>query len=546
MPNELDENEKPELSNLVLGTNEVYYEYDGKYFKRKVIVNKNLVCNLKDKNGNSLGVIRNEKTYALVEPTESEIPKNKIFVGWKITINGIEKIVSKENNIFTCEDGTIEGTEVIIEPKFESTIFVVNINKDVGIEKVIPVGCTEKESNKKYECPFDSLINLEVYSNVGYTVSTIVSDNSKASIKYLSSSNNKKTYSLENNELEEVILTASSTVNSYTITYNASGGSPATSSKTISYNTNYILPSNPTKSCGTFKGWFTEATGGTQITASTIMNRVENHTVYAQWDSNTSSGSWGTCSGGTCSGCSVATNSGTQTNTCGATRSCTPTKDCTSAGSWGTCSGGSCSGCSAASYSGSQRNSCGATRSCTPSLNCSTNGYWQGCSGGYCSGCSAAAYSGTEYNTCGGSRSCTPSLDCSSNAQVYTGSYYCGGATCGYAYCQNSCGGQTYTYLGQCVSLYCNAYMGQSTFSCNASPVSAPAQAQANMSLTSCALYGCKNSCGCSVMGQYATASGGTIGTYPCSQWAGSHTLTFYVYSSSGSASCSTSYYVTN
>ena len=33
----------------------------------------------------------------------------------------------------------------------------------------------------------------------------------------------------------------------------------------------------------TFAGWFTAASGGTQVTAATIVSTASNHTLYAQW-----------------------------------------------------------------------------------------------------------------------------------------------------------------------------------------------------------------------------------------------------------------------
>ena len=37
----------------------------------------------------------------------------------------------------------------------------------------------------------------------------------------------------------------------------------------------------------TFAGWFTAASGGTQVTAATIVSTASNHTLYAQWTANT-------------------------------------------------------------------------------------------------------------------------------------------------------------------------------------------------------------------------------------------------------------------
>ncbi|MDD2907427.1 MAG: InlB B-repeat-containing protein, partial [Candidatus Gracilibacteria bacterium] len=79
------------------------------------------------------------------------------------------------------------------------------------------------------------------------------------------------------------ILTNNCEVNNYTATFDGNGGnghSPTT--KSVAYNTAVgTLPSNPTRSGYTFNGWYTAASGGTQITISTIV--TADVTYYAQW-----------------------------------------------------------------------------------------------------------------------------------------------------------------------------------------------------------------------------------------------------------------------
>lgn len=74
--------------------------------------------------------------------------------------------------------------------------------------------------------------------------------------------------------------------NNYTLTYNNNGGSGCTN-KTVTYNSNYGTLCTPTRTGYNFAGWYTSATGGTQITQSTIMNKTQNHTIYAQWKEST-------------------------------------------------------------------------------------------------------------------------------------------------------------------------------------------------------------------------------------------------------------------
>ena len=71
-------------------------------------------------------------------------------------------------------------------------------------------------------------------------------------------------------------LTAVCTANTYTITFNANGGQTSTSSKKVTYGSTYGDLPVPTYSGYTFLGWYTSATGGTNVITS-------NQTLYAQW-----------------------------------------------------------------------------------------------------------------------------------------------------------------------------------------------------------------------------------------------------------------------
>lgn len=82
-------------------------------------------------------------------------------------------------------------------------------------------------------------------------------------------------------------------INSYTLTFNPNGGTVTPTSKNLEYNSAYGTLPTPTRASDaqytyTFAGWYTAATGGTQVTASTKM-AAKNTTVYAHWTSNTRS-----------------------------------------------------------------------------------------------------------------------------------------------------------------------------------------------------------------------------------------------------------------
>ncbi|MBR1878817.1 MAG: InlB B-repeat-containing protein [Paludibacteraceae bacterium] len=69
----------------------------------------------------------------------------------------------------------------------------------------------------------------------------------------------------------------------YTVTFNANGGSVATSSKTVTYTKTYGTLPTPTREGYEFAGWYTAATGGSLITNTSTYNLTTGQTLYAHW-----------------------------------------------------------------------------------------------------------------------------------------------------------------------------------------------------------------------------------------------------------------------
>ena len=77
-------------------------------------------------------------------------------------------------------------------------------------------------------------------------------------------------------------LYAQWTVNQYTLSFDANGGSVSESSRKVNYGAGYGTLPNPTRKYYTFDGWYTAKTGGTKVSSSTTMS-AQNVTVYARW-----------------------------------------------------------------------------------------------------------------------------------------------------------------------------------------------------------------------------------------------------------------------
>ena len=74
--------------------------------------------------------------------------------------------------------------------------------------------------------------------------------------------------------------------NKFTLTYNANGGTVSTGSKELTFGDSYGTLPTPTRDYYTFTGWYTAASGGTKVSASTTPASATDVTIYAQWELN--------------------------------------------------------------------------------------------------------------------------------------------------------------------------------------------------------------------------------------------------------------------
>ena len=72
----------------------------------------------------------------------------------------------------------------------------------------------------------------------------------------------------------------------YSVTFDANGGSTPTSTKTVTFGQTYGTLPDPTYDGYTFQGWYTAASGGTKIVATSPVDSTGNRTLYAQWKAN--------------------------------------------------------------------------------------------------------------------------------------------------------------------------------------------------------------------------------------------------------------------
>ena len=76
------------------------------------------------------------------------------------------------------------------------------------------------------------------------------------------------------------------TPNTYTVTFNANGGTPATTTKTVTYDSAYGTLTSVTRTGYAFTGWYTEKDKGDEVNSSTTVKFIDNQTLYVHWKRN--------------------------------------------------------------------------------------------------------------------------------------------------------------------------------------------------------------------------------------------------------------------
>ena len=180
-----------------------------------------------------------------------------IFNGW--TLNG--NVVTADTVVKTAGDHTLEA-------KFTPITYTIAFDGN---------GATSG-STSSISATYDKEYTLtNGYAKTGYTFSSWKRKDDGgnfgdgASVSNLTASNNST-----------VTFVAQWTLNSYTLNFNANGGSVSESSRTVNYGAAYGTLPTPTRTGYTFAGWYTSVSGGSQVSASTTMG-AGNTTAYAQW-----------------------------------------------------------------------------------------------------------------------------------------------------------------------------------------------------------------------------------------------------------------------
>ena len=143
------------------------------------------------------------------------------------------------------------------------------------------VSTGSKDSNG-YLTYAENTVALPSPTRTGYTFSGWVRSGGSSSLK----GSVKSSVIGVNSDGENITLTAQWTANKYTVTFDANGGSVTTANKSVTYNSTYGDLPTPTRAGYTFVGWYTAASGGSEVVDSTKVSTAGNHSIYAQWSAN--------------------------------------------------------------------------------------------------------------------------------------------------------------------------------------------------------------------------------------------------------------------
>ena len=189
------------------------------------------------------------------------------FDGWYTAATGGTKVTA-ESSKDTASDQTLYAHWTV-------NTYTVSYNGNGS------TGGSTAESSHTYDTA--KALTTNGFTKTGYTFVGWATSSSgpvvyvdKESVKNLSSVNQAT-----------VTLYAIWAVNTYTVTFNANGGTTSPTWKTVAYDSTYGTLPVPGRTGYSFDGWYTAATGGTKVTAESSKDTASDQTLYAHWTVNT-------------------------------------------------------------------------------------------------------------------------------------------------------------------------------------------------------------------------------------------------------------------
>ena len=250
-------------------------------------------------NGGTVSTISKTVTYnsaygTLPTPTKaSDNYYNYTFAGWYTSASGGTRVTA--TSTFT----STSNQTLYAHWTYTSKTYTVYFNANGGSVSTSSKSVSYNSTYGSLPTPTKASDNYYNYTFDGWYTSSSGGTRVTASSTFTSTSN------------QTLYAHWTSSPKSYTVYFDANGGTVSTTSKTVTYNSTYGSLPTPTRSSSsvgynttsyTFDGWYTSSSGGTKVTASSKFTSSSNQTLYAHWTSSTTNSCAEACRS-KCNGC---------------------------------------------------------------------------------------------------------------------------------------------------------------------------------------------------------------------------------------------------
>lgn len=196
---------------------------------------------------------------------------------WNTRADGTGKSFSQDGGILAKEFADAKDGDklVVLYANWKPNNYKVRYNGNGATSG------TMTDSSHVYDT--SKVLTRNAYARTGYT---FTGWNTKSDGKGTAYADGASVKNLTANKGGVVTLYAQWKANSYTLTYDANGGTVSPSSKKLDYNEAYGTLPTPVRKGYRFEGWYTAITGGTKVSSITKMG-TKDTTIYARWTVNT-------------------------------------------------------------------------------------------------------------------------------------------------------------------------------------------------------------------------------------------------------------------
>ncbi len=200
-----------------------------------------------------------EDTYSNILPTDDPTRDGYTFAGWQD---------QKGNTINPAANPAAGSVPTVITPKWTAKAYTVTFHANGGT-------VSQNSKTVTYDAAYDTLPTptRTGYDFAGWFTASVGGAKVESTTKVTATATHT--------------LYAQWTPKTYTVTFNANGGSVDTASKTVTYGQPYGELPVPTPPEGkTFTGWYDASGGGNFKDASAPVKKSEDHILYAHWTTN--------------------------------------------------------------------------------------------------------------------------------------------------------------------------------------------------------------------------------------------------------------------